>query len=312
MVLLIKSGGAEAIPEWQSLLAELAPDLVVRGWDDPTVAPERVRYALVWEPNAGRLARFPNLQMIVSSAAGVDHILADATIPRHLPIVRMVTEETGERMADFVTMAAYALSRDLPRIVTAQRERRWDASLTGRLASETTVGIMGLGELGRAAATRLAASGFQTIGWARSPKALDRVRCYVGRDEFDAFLGRSQILVNLLPDTGETRGIIDAALLARLPHGAAIVNAGRGSQLDAPALLAALDSGQVSGAMLDVFDVEPLPVSHPLWQHPNVIVTPHIASAVSRRAKARHAARAIAAHRAGKPVPHLYERERGY
>ncbi|MCY0386398.1 glyoxylate/hydroxypyruvate reductase A [Robbsia sp. Bb-Pol-6] len=312
MVLLIKSGGAEAIPEWQSLLAELAPDLVVRGWDDPTVAPDRVRYALVWEPNAGRLAQFQNLELIVSSAAGVDHILADATVPRHVPIVRMVTGETGERMADFVTMAAYALSRDLPRIVAAQREQRWDASLTGRMASETTVGIMGLGELGRASATRLAASGFQVIGWARSPKSLDRVQCYVGRGEFDAFLSRSQILVNLLPDTDETRGIVDASLLARLPHGAAIVNAGRGSQLDPAALLAALDTGQVGSAMLDVFDVEPLPANHPLWRHPNVIVTPHVASAVSRRAKARQAAAAIAAHRAGMPVPHLYERERGY
>lgn len=312
MVLLIKSGGAAALPEWQALLAEFAPGLVVRGWDDPTVAPDSVRYVLVWEPSAGRLARFPNLRMIVSSAAGVDHILADATVPRHVPIVRMVTGETAERMADYVTMAAYALIRDLPRLLDAQRRQRWDDTLTGRRASETTVGIMGLGQLGGAAAARLAANGFRVLGWARSPKTLDGVQCHVGAAQLDAFLARSHILVNLLPDTDETRGIIDAALLARLPRGAAIVNVGRGSQLVPDDLLAALDAGQVGDAILDVFDVEPLPAHHPLWRHPRVIATPHVASAVSRRAKARQAAAAIAAHRAGEPLPHLYDRERGY
>lgn len=312
MTLLIKSGGAAALPEWQALFAEVLPALPVRGWNDPDVDPRDVQYALVWEPDHGRLASFPGLRLILSSAAGVDHLLADPVLPAHVPIARMVTTETGERMADFVTMSVYALLRDLPRILEAQREQRWDESLTGRRASETTVGILGLGQLGAACAVRLAANGFKVLGWARSPKSLPQVECHVGEEGLDAFLAQSQIIVNLLPDTADTRGIIGADMLARLPRGAGVINAGRGPQLDCAALLAALNAGQIGGAVLDVFTVEPLATDDPLWTHPSVIVTPHIASDVTRRAKAQQAAAAIMADMAGKPVAHLYDRARGY
>lgn len=312
MVLVVKSGGAAALGEWQTLFAEVAPAVKVRGWDDDTVDPSSVEYALVWEPTPGRLAKYPNLKLILSSAAGVDHILADEDLPAHLPIARMVTTETGERMADFVTMAAFALLRELPEIIVRQRESRWDESLTGRMASETTVGIMGLGQLGSASALKLSGAGFKVVGWARSPKALDNIRCHVGTEGFDDFLAASDILVNLLPDTVDTRGIIDATLLAKLPRGAGVVNVGRGPQLDEQALVSALDQGHIKGAVLDVFTSEPLPAQDPLWRHPGVLVTSHVASAVSRRAKALQAAAAIAAHGAGQPVAHLYDRERGY
>lgn len=312
MVLVVKSGGAAAFPEWQALFAEFMPELEVRAWDDPSVAREAVEYALVWEPTPGQLARYPNLRLILSSAAGVDHILADPELPSHLPIVRMVTPDTVERMADFVTAACYALIRDFPRIVALQRERRWNESLCGRLASETQVAVMGLGQLGAAAARRLALNGFAVRGWARSEKAIDGVRCFAGDAQRDTFLAECDVLVNLLPDTPETRGIIDAALLGRLPRGAAVINVGRGSHLDARALLEALDAQHVSAAVLDVFATEPLPKDDPLWQHPGIWVTPHIASAVPRRPRARQVADCIAAQRRGEAIPHLYDRQRGY
>jgi glyoxylate/hydroxypyruvate reductase A len=312
MVLVIKSGGEAAFADWQAAFAECAPHIDVRAWDDPTVPLDEVAYALVWEPTPGRLAAFPRLRAILSAAAGVDHILADPLLPAHLPIVRMVTPETGARMAEFLVFAALGLNRDLPSLIAAQREASWQDQLTGRLAADTTVGIMGLGQLGSHAATRLAAAGFQVAGWARSEKSIAGVSCHAGAAGLAEFLGRTDILINLLPQTDATRGIIDAAALARLRPGASVINVGRGSHLDHAALLAALDSGHLRAALLDVFAVEPLPADDPLWRHPKVIVTPHIASTVSRRTRAQQAARSIAADLAGAPLAHLYDRAAGY
>jgi glyoxylate/hydroxypyruvate reductase A len=311
-VLVVKSGGDSAVPEWRDAFAEYAPDIDVRGWNDDSVAPESVRYALVWEPEPGRLKRYTGLRLILSAAAGVDHILADPQLPSDIPIVRMVTSETAERMADYVTMAALGLVRQLPDLIEAQRLGTWRSELTGRLARETTVGIMGLGTLGLCAANKLAAVGFMVSGWTRSRKSSEQIRCFAGQDELSAFLSASDILVNLLPETAQTRGILDAQRLAELPRGAAVVNVGRGSHLDCDALLAALDERRLSGAVLDVFANEPLPASHPVWSHPKVIVTPHVASFVSKRARARQAANAITADLQGQSIPHLFDRALGY
>jgi glyoxylate/hydroxypyruvate reductase A len=312
MVLLVKSGGQAALPEWQTLFAEVLPDVVVKGWDDPDVDPASVRYVLVWEPTPGRLAQFPNLALVLSTAAGVDHILADSALPTHLEIIRMVTEETSTRMADFVTMASYALLREIPQLVSAQREGRWDEDRLGAVANETPVAMLGLGELGSVAAARLVANGFPVLGWSRTQKTLPGVTCYSGEAGLDSVLSQARIVVNLLPDTAQTKDIFNAALLAKLPRGAGVINAGRGAQVDTAALLAALDSGQVGSAILDVFKVEPLPQDDPLWRHPHVIVTPHVASDASRRAKARQAALTIRAHQAGEAIGHRFDRARGY
>ncbi|MEK6345970.1 MAG: glyoxylate/hydroxypyruvate reductase A [Burkholderia sp.] len=311
-VLLIKSGGAAALPEWRAEFARWAPGLAVHDWDDPAVAPDAVTYVLVWEPEPGRLARFPNLRLILSAAAGVDHILADSSRPPEVPVVRMVTGETRQRMTEFVALAALALIRQLPAIIAAQHAARWDESLTGRLASDTRVGILGLGELGSAAARTLSALGFQVSGWSRSPKSIDAVHSHHGEDGLDTLLAQSDLLVNLLPDTAATRRVLDARRLARLPRGAALINVGRGSHLDPDALLAALDDGHLSAAVLDVFDVEPLPASSRFWQHPKVIVTPHVASNVSRRARAQQAAATIENDLRGGQPKHRYDAVAGY
>ncbi|MFJ3318378.1 2-hydroxyacid dehydrogenase [Herbaspirillum huttiense] len=312
-VLLIKSGGAAALAEWRASFHEFAPGLGldVRAWDDPEVDPARVQFVLVWQPEAGRLAQFPNLKAIISAAAGVDHILADPHLPA-LPIVRMVTPETQQRMAEFTLMSSLMLLKDMPRIIAQQARAEWREFSTPRTARETRVGVLGLGALGLSAARMHAAVGFETAGWARSLRSEKGLACFAGAAALPDFLARTDILICLLPETTDTRHLIDADLLRQLPRGAAVINVGRGSHVCLPDLLAALDSGHLSGAVLDVFDEEPLPAEAAVWRHPRVLVTPHAAATPSRRERARQAAVAIAAMLGGLPPPHLYDRSKGY
>ncbi|WDZ94122.1 glyoxylate/hydroxypyruvate reductase A [Herbaspirillum sp. WKF16] len=313
-ILLVKSGGAAAVEEWRAGLAEFSAGLPleVRWWDDPAVDPQAVEYALVWQPEAGRLARYPNLKAILSSAAGVDHILADPELPAALPVVRMVTPETRQRMAEFTVMASLMLQKDMPRMIAQQARRDWVEFASPRSAREMRVGVMGLGALGLACARMHAAIGFAVAGWARSPRDEAGMDCYAGAAQLPDFLARTDILICLLPDTPDTHHIIDARLLAQLPAGAMIVNVGRGSHVHAPDLLAALDAGHIGAALLDVFEREPLPPDAPFWRHPRIMVTPHAAATPSRRERARQAAATILALRAGKTPEHVYDRERGY
>jgi glyoxylate/hydroxypyruvate reductase A len=311
-ILLIKSGGEQAIGEWRAHFAEFGATVDVRGWNDPEVDAQAVRYALVWQPDSARLAGYPNLKAILSSAAGVDHILADAQLPPNVPIVRMVTPETQQRMAEFTVMSSLMMLKDMPRIVRQQARCEWTEFSTPRTARETRVGIMGLGALGLACARLHAQMGFITAGWARSGRDEPNVQCFAGADELPAFLARTDILICLLPDTEDTRQLVDARLLAQLPAGAAFINVGRGSHVNHSDLLAALDHGQLASALLDVFDTEPLPADAPFWRHPRIIVTPHGAATPSRRERARQAALTIAAFDAGQPLPHVYDRVRGY
>ncbi len=310
-ILLVKTGGEAAVPEWQSLFAGVSPDLEVRWFYDEGVPRDAVDFAFVWAPEPGTLAQLPNLRLIFSSGAGVDHITSDPGWPRHIGIVRMGGEETGQRMGEYVCMAALALLRDLPRIIAQQRTRTWDSFDSARTAAETTAGIMGLGNLGSASARMLRGLGFRVAGWSRSPKTDANVACFAGKSELGAFLAQTDLLINLLPDTPETRGLIDAGLLACLPRGAGVINVGRGPQLVLDDLIAALDGGQIGGAVLDVFDPEPLAPEHPAWSHPRIIVTPHLASMSSRPARARYVADAIAFER-GESPPNLYDPARGY
>ena len=177
-LLLVKTGGAAALPEWQARFAELAPDLDVRGWDDPTVDPDAVTYVLVWEPEPGRLARYPNLRVIFSSAAGVDHITCDPDLPRGVPIVRMATEETAQTMGEYVCLAALSILRDGNRLAAAQANRRWDSFEQPHTALDKRVGVMGLGNIGQVAARMLRGLGFTVSGWARTPREIDGIKVH--------------------------------------------------------------------------------------------------------------------------------------
>jgi glyoxylate/hydroxypyruvate reductase A len=311
-ILLVRSGGRAALPEWQAVFAEALPGVEIRGWNDPAVDPARVEYVLVWEPTPGRLATYPNLRLIFSTAAGVDHITRDPDLPRHVPIVRMGADEMAQTVGEYVCLGALMILRDLPRIVAAQREIHWERFEPSRTARATRVGIMGMGGIGQVAAGMLQGIGFPVHGWVRTQRAQGGVRCFAGPGELDAFLACTDILVGILPDTPETRGLLNAERLAQLPRGAGLVNAGRGTLIVMPDLLAALDSGHLSLAVLDVFDPEPLPADDPAWRHPRVVVTPHLAGFASRRGRALSVARGIAQFAAGEPITNLYDAGRGY
>jgi len=310
VILVVKSGGPGAVPEWRRGFAEVAPHLEVRDWND--ARPEMVDYALVWDPEPGRLAAMPRLRAIFGSGAGVDHIVADPTLPPGVPIVRCVPEEATQRMGEFVAWAVLSLAKEARRMALAQAAAEWAAVDPPFAAADRTVGIMGLGAMGQRSAAMLRGLGIPVRGWSRTRKALPGVECFAGAEERDEFLAGSDVLVCLLPATAETQGLLAAPLLSRLPRGAGLVQAGRGAQQVLPDIIAALDSGQLSGAVLDVFDPEPLPPDSPAWAHPSIIVTPHVASLPSRAERARYVARAIAALERGEALPHLYDPARGY
>ena len=311
-ILLVRSGGAAALPEWRSAFAAVMPELDVRWWDDAVVDPALVHFVLVWEPEPGRIAGLPNLRAVFSTAAGVDHIVRDPTLPKHLPVIRMGADEIPQTVAEYVCLGALACLRDLPRIVQRQAERRWETFNVPRTARQTRVGIMGLGRIGLAAAAMLTPIGFSVHGWSRTARQGGCVPCRAGADTLGDFLAESDILVCLLPDTEQTRGLMDAQRLAMLPHGAGVVSAGRGTLIVQPDLLAALDSGALSCAVLDVFAEEPLPAEDPAWSHPRVIVTGHVAGNASRISRAASVAENIRLLERGEIPSTLYDPVRGY
>lgn len=312
MIVVVKSGGERALPEWRACFAEVAPKLELRWWDDPALDPAAVDYALVWDPEPGRLAKLPRLRAIFGSGAGVDAIVADPHLPRHLPLVRCVPPEATQRMGEFVCWAVLSLNKGARRMAIAQSKGEWDYFEPPFAAAAKTVGIMGLGAMGLRAAAMLRGLGIPVIGWSRTRKHVPGMECFAGLAEQAAFLARCDVLVCLLPATPETVGMISAPLLSQLPRGAGLVQVGRGAHQVMADIIAALDSGQLSGAMLDVFETEPLPAGSPAWTHPRITVTPHVASLPSRLERARYIADCIARFERGEALPNLFEPERGY
>ncbi|MCB1386836.1 MAG: glyoxylate/hydroxypyruvate reductase A [Nitratireductor sp.] len=269
---------AEKTDWWVKVLQERLPGWTVESMS-AVAKPEDVSYAVVWRPRTGDMARFPNLKAIVSIGAGIDHVLADEQLPLGVPIIRTVGADLTQRMREYVALHVLRHHRDMPRQLRAQAERDWHAIVVP-VAPNRTVGVMGLGNLGAAAATTVAGLGFSARGWSRSAKTIPGVDTYAGADQFDSFLAGCDILVNLLPLTDRTAGVLNAELFARLPAGACIINCARGPHLVDDDLLAALDSGHIKQATLDVFHQEPLPADHPFWGHPAITVTPHVASQI--------------------------------
>jgi glyoxylate/hydroxypyruvate reductase len=294
---------------WRAELHARIPELEVRIWPDVD-DPDAIEIALVWRPPPGELARYPKLKAILSLGAGIDGLLADPDLPA-VPLARMVDPSLTRTMTEYVLLAVLRHHRELDRFERAQQARVWDYAFPPQ-ASERRVGIMGLGELGSAAARLLVAHGFQVLGWSRSPKAIAGVVSYAGRSELHTFLHRTDILVCLLPLTAETEGILDAATFAELPHGAFVINVARGRHLIESDLVQALDSGHLAGATLDVFREEPLPAASPLWGHPKVLVTPHVASYSVPATAADGVAANIRRVLAGEPPLNQVDRAQGY
>ena len=273
--------------------------------------PREIRYALVWQPEPGLLASLPNLELILSLGAGVDHILGDPSVPPQVPIMRLVDPYMTDMMTEPVALSVLRLHRRDLDYRAQQRARVWREH-EQKNASERRVGIMGLGALGMAAAERLGGLGFALAGWSRSPRAGLGFETSAGSEGLPAFLARTEILVCLLPLTSETVGILNAETLALLPQGAFLVNVGRGAQLVEEDLIAALESGHIAGAALDVFRAEPLPAAHPFWAHPRIIVTPHVAAATHPPTAAPIFCDAIRRFEAGLPVENLVDPALGY
>ncbi|MGA0235823.1 MAG: 2-hydroxyacid dehydrogenase [Alphaproteobacteria bacterium] len=309
MKLLLKTD-RYLIGRWKDALYQRVPGLDIVTF--PFVGdPSDIEVAVVWEPPKGLLASMPKLKLVVSTGAGVDHILKDLTFPKDVPLVRMVDPGLTQGMVEYVVMAALLCSRKMHRTFAAHARKLWEPE-TVPLAPELTVGIMGMGVLGRACAGALRGMGYNVIGWSRTPKDFDEIQSFDGLDGLEKFLTRTQILVCLLPLTPETEGILGRGTFNRMPKGSAVINVGRGGHLIEQDLIAALDKGKVEVAVLDVFNEEPLPVDNPLWEHPRVFVTPHIASVTTPESAIVSVAEAINEMRKGWPYTNLVDPDLGY
>ncbi len=310
MVLLYFSPWDDA-GRWRDALALELPDLEFREGPVESGEAADIEYALVWGPEKGALKAFPNLKAILSLGAGVDHLMDGRDLPDSVPVVRLVDPGLTRGMIEYVIYWVLHHHRRFGDYARMTAEGTWDM-LPQPDTRVRRVGIMGLGVMGAAVVAKLGVLEFDVAGWSRSPKDMDGVETFHGVDGLGPFLARTEILVCLLPLTPETVGIIGAETLRQLPDGAVVINAARGGHVLDEDLIAALDSGQIAGATLDVFHEEPLPDGHPFWEHPKVAVTPHVASLTVPETAAQAVAENIRRIRAGEAPEPVVDMDAGY
>lgn len=277
--------------------------------------PASIHYAAVWKPKPGLLASLPNLRAIFNLGAGVDALLADKTLP-DLPIIRIVNPDLTVRMTEWIVLQALFHLRQMPLYLEQQARREWRQWLQPA-AREIRIGLMGYGVLGRDSAEVLARLGFEVAVWARRPQPEAPYPVHVGQEGLPAFLARTDMLVVLLPLTPDTRGLLNRKLFTSLAQdgvlgGPILINAGRGGLQHEADILACLDDGTLKAASLDVFETEPLPAASPLWNRPNVVITPHVAADSTPEGLTAGILADIAAFERGERLPNEVDRRAGY
>ena len=315
---LLFSSQSDDPERWREALLKEIPDLDFRVWapegkegdGDGAGDPADIEFALVWGPKQGALKAFPNLKAVLSLGAGVDHLLGK-DLPPGVPVVRLVDPGLTRGMREYVIYWTLHTHRRFAEYAASTAAGEW-RQLPQADTRKCRVGIMGLGQMGADAANHLRALEFDVAGWSRRAKTLDGITCFHGRDGLADFLSQTEILVCLLPLTPETAGIINKDTLAGLPPGAAVINAARGSHVVDADLIAALDSGHLARATLDVFHTEPLPPDHPFWSHPKINLTPHAASITTPETAAEPVAENIRRIRAGQAPEPIVDPDTGY
>lgn len=312
-ILLCGEFEAAELHEWRQCLADALPEARWLGRDDALAVADRVEVAVVANPPPGSLRGLPKLRLIQSLWAGVDRLLQDPTLPPGVPIARMVDPAMNAAMAETALWATLALHRGFFDYARAQRDGRWLPHPQQR-ADEVPVLMLGLGQMGLTAARRLAQQGYAVRGWSLGPHRGDAagIDCRHGAAALPGLLAEARIVINLLPLTPATTGLLDARFFAALPRGAAIVNLARGAHVVDADLLAALDDGHLSHAVLDVFRSEPLPAGHAFWTHQKITVLPHVAAQTDPRSAAQVVAANLRRCFSGATPEHLVDRSRGY
>jgi glyoxylate/hydroxypyruvate reductase A len=295
---------------WKAALSKRIPDLDFRVWPD-VGDPADIQYVLVWDLLPDMLDGMVNLRCVCSLGQGVDHLFRGIPVPDGVDIMRIVDPWMAQAMSEWVLLNVLRFHRQVPEYEAQQSKREW-RSLPPPQTAERRVGILGLGALGKDAAVKISALGFDVAGWSRTEKEIDGVQCFHGAEGFKPFLNRTDILCCLLPLTTDTTDIINRDSLAALPDGAFVLNSGRGGHLVEADLIAALDAGHIAGAALDVFKTEPLPAEDPLWVHPKVSVWPHASAQTNAESGGNQIAEAIQRVFAGEKPNNLVDRDRQY
>lgn len=308
-ILLQRSDGTNE--PWLRDFAELLPEADLHIWRDGEAAPD-CDYAVVWMPPPAVASSLAKVKAIFNAGAGVDALLKmGQVVPSHIPLVRLGDAGMGMQMAEYVAHAVLRYYRRFDEYEAQARAGRWLA-LPPHAKETFTVGVLGMGILGRRVLEALAPFGFPLRAWSRTAKEIDGVDCFHGDDGLDAFLRGSRVLINMLPLTPQTSNLLDRRNLSKLPAMSYLVNVARGAHVAEPDLLAMVKSGQIAAATLDVFRNEPLPSQHPFWLEPRITITPHISALTLRRESVEQISGKIRRLEAGLPIADVVNRNEGY
>lgn len=298
------------LSEWKKHIHRIDPNIEIDIW--PAIKnKDRVQFAVCWNQPKHLLDNFPNIKAVSSLGAGVDHLLSDESLPKSIEIARIVSPSLIQQMKEYVLGVVINIQRNLPQYIRQSDQGKWQKH-HHELSDNLRVGIMGLGAMGQPVAEQLAKTGYQVVGWARSPKELEGIESFAGPDELSDFLSDTNILVCLLPLTDATRDILDLDIFKKLPSDAWIINVARGEHLVDEDLIYALDCNLLQGAWLDVFKEEPLPDKHAFWNRSSIIITPHVASITQPAEAAEQIVENYKRALSGMDLRNAVDREKGY